>query len=226
MSDTALVRADRLERIFDVGAQRVHAVRSATFSIEPGARIALVGPSGSGKSTLLHLIAGLDTPTSGTITWPAIGDRTNLRPGPIGIGFQGQSLLPPLTVCENVALPLILAGGAEADASGVAVDLLDVFGVRDLADRLPQDLSGGQAQRIALARAFVGAPKLVLADEPTGQQDRETADQVMRTITTVAELDHTALVVATHDMAVAQTLDARWTMSDGSLSAGAVAWSG
>src|SRR2546427_5272747 len=110
-----LVRAMSIERAFGVGGAQVKAVTDATFSVAAGDTVALAGPSGSGKSTLLHLIAGLDAPTSGSIEWPALGERRALRPGPVAMAFQGPSLLPPLTVLENVALPVILAGGADGD---------------------------------------------------------------------------------------------------------------
>src|SRR5438309_11823515 len=128
MPDTVL-RAVSLDRVYNVGDDQVVAVRGATLSVDAGDTIALVGPSGSGKSTLLHLIAGLDEPTSGSIEWPALGGRWDLRPGPVGIAFQGPSLLPPLTVVENVALPMILAGAEEDDATAAARGLLDVFEV-------------------------------------------------------------------------------------------------
>ena len=116
MSAESLVHADSLVKTFGAGAAAVTAVADATFTIEPGEHIALVGPSGSGKSTLLHLIAGLESPTDGTIVWPALGPRETLRPGAIGLAFQGPSLLPPLSVAENVALPIILGGGSEREA--------------------------------------------------------------------------------------------------------------
>ena len=194
--------------------------------MEPGERIALIGPSGSGKSTLLHLIAGLDRPTSGSIDWPALGRREMLRPGPVGIAFQGPSLLPPLSVIENVALPMILAGATQRDATAAAIDLLDAFDVAGLADKLPEELSGGQAQRVGLARAFVGSPRLVLADEPTGQQDHATGAKVMDAALTIAVQDATALVVATHDPAVAAQLGIAWSVADGHLKTGAMTWSG
>lgn len=216
MPDT-LVRAVSLERAYGVGSAQVKAVDDATFSVEARDTIALLGPSGSGKSTLLHLIAGLDAPTSGSIEWPALGSRQDLRPGPVGVAFQGPSLLPPLTVAENVALPMILAGAGEEDATAAARDLLHVFEVDTVANRLPEELSGGQSERVGIARAFSGAPRLVLADEPTGQQDRVTGGRVLEAIVTVAVLGGAALVVATHDAAVAERLTSRWVMRDGTL---------
>lgn len=217
MRETALVRAETLGRTFGGGRAQVVAVAEASFTLEPADRVALTGPSGSGKSTLLHLIAGLDRPTTGSIEWPALGERVRLRPGPVGLAFQGPSLLPPLTVLENVALPVILAGGDQYDALAEARDLLEVFAIADLAAKLPEELSGGQAQRAGLARAFCGAPRLVLADEPTGQQDQATAARVMEAILTLAARHGTTLVIATHDAAVAGRLPARWTMRDGTL---------
>ena len=203
MERDVLVRARSLGRAYGTGPVKVNALRDSTFTIEAGDLIALVGPSGSGKSTLLHLVAGLDRPSDGDIEWPGIGVRDQLRPGPVAMAFQGPSLLPPLTVIENVALPVILAGGAEADAVAVARDLLDAFGVGEVADKLPEEISGGQSQRVGLARAFSGAPRLVLADEPTGQQDREAGVRLVDAILAIADQDGAAVVIATHDRAVA-----------------------
>jgi putative ABC transport system ATP-binding protein/lipoprotein-releasing system ATP-binding protein len=212
-----LVRASGIGRSYAHGSGRVDAVRAASFTIDDADTIAVVGPSGSGKSTLLHLVAGLESPTAGSITWPAIGDRAALRPGPIGIAFQGPSLLPPLTVVENVALPAILAGQTEADASRAALELLEAFGAAELTERLPEELSGGQAQRVGFARAFAGSPRLVLADEPTGQLDATGGAAIMTVALALTERRRSALVVATHDAAIAQRLDARWVMRDGTL---------
>jgi ABC-type lipoprotein export system ATPase subunit len=212
-----LVRASSVGRSYGSGGTHVVAVHDATFTVDAGDTVAVVGPSGSGKSTLLHLIAGLDVPTSGSIEWPAIGDRRALRPGPVAMAFQGPSLLPPLTVVENVTLPMILAGRDEDESTAAARDLLAVFGVDVVADRLPEELSGGQSQRVGLARAFSGAPRLVLADEPSGQQDRSTGERLLEAILSVAASKGTTLIVATHDAAVADRLAARWTMRDGTL---------
>jgi putative ABC transport system ATP-binding protein len=212
-----LVRADAIARSYVHGSTRVDAVRAATFTIDRGDAIAIMGPSGSGKSTLLHLVAGLDRPTAGSIAWPLIGGRDALRPGPIGIAFQGPSLIPPLTIVENVALPAILAGNTDEDARRAARDLMDAFGVRELADRLPEELSGGQSQRVGLARAFAGPPRLVLADEPTGQLDERTGADVITAGLALARHFGSALVVATHDPSVADRFDARWVMRDGTL---------
>jgi ABC-type lipoprotein export system ATPase subunit len=212
-----LVRAWNLQRSFGSGQSAVVAVAQASLVIEPHDRIALIGSSGSGKSTLLHLIAGLDEPTDGTIEWPALGPIQALRPGPLSIAFQGPSLLAQLTVIENVALPLLLTGVSQEHALDAADALLERFELDPVAHELPEELSGGQIQRAGLARALVGSPKLVLADEPTGQQDRAGRDRVMDALlATVSELG-AALVVATHDPAVAERLATRWSMRNGRL---------
>src|SRR5438552_4215376 len=123
--DDVLVRAEDAGRAFGAGQQAVAAVSGATFTIRGGDRIALIGPSGSGKSTLLHLMAGLDAPTSGTIEWPALGERSVLRPELVTMSFQGPSLMPPLTVTENVSLPLLIAGTSEQEARRLASDMID-----------------------------------------------------------------------------------------------------
>ena len=220
MDETTLVRADALVRTFGSGRATVSAVAGATFAVRPRDGIALVGPSGSGKSTVLHLIAALDRPTGGSITWPALGGREGLRPGPVALAFQGPSLLPPLTVLENVALPVILAGGDENEATESVRHLLELFEVDDLAEKLPEELSGGQAQRAALARAFAGSPRLVLADEPTGQQDGVTGGRLIEAILKLAAEGEVALVIATHDPKVAERLPIRWSMNDGHLQTG------
>jgi putative ABC transport system ATP-binding protein/lipoprotein-releasing system ATP-binding protein len=217
------------------GAGRTYgAGRTATVALQPtdcevggGARIALAGPSGSGKSTLLHLMAGLDAPSVGTVTWPAIGPWEALRPGPVAVVFQGPSLLPPLTVEENVALPLILGGCGDADARAAARAALALLDLQALRDKLPEELSGGQAQRVAVCRALAGAPALILADEPTGQLDRTSGTAVVDVLLAAAEHAGAALVVATHDPAVSRRLAERWELHSGRLVTAAkeAAWS-
>lgn len=216
-SSLALVSARDVARVFGSGSTAVEAVRRATFSLKQGDRVALIGPSGSGKSTLLHLIAALDHPSSGTIEWPALGTAGQLRPGPVAFAFQGQSLLPPLTVAENVALPILLAGGSEEDAKLEADRLLARFGLEEVSENLPEEISGGQAQRAAVARALTGEPRLVLADEPTGQQDHTAARRVMDALLASVEQSGAGIVVATHDSTIADLLQTRWEMNGGRL---------
>src|SRR5690242_6951975 len=220
MSDV-LVRAAGLKKQFGNGQGTVVAVAEATFEIREGDRIALVGPSGSGKTSLLHLIAGLDQPSAGVIEWPALGSAGDLRPGPVAIAFQGPSLLPPLSVAENVALPALLAGGANGDAMAAAEALLEELGLSDVASKLPEEISGGQAQRAGVARALVGRPRLVLADEPTGQLDRASAAALVGLMFKHVEAAGSALIIATHDGSVAERMTQRWTITERKLRTGA-----
>jgi ABC-type lipoprotein export system ATPase subunit len=144
----------------------------------------------------------------------------------VAIVFQGPSLLPPLTVEENVALPLVLGGASDADARERAVEALERLDLADLRDKLPEEISGGQAQRVAVARALAGEPRLVLADEPTGQLDRASADAMVSVLLDAAEHAGAALVVCTHDPVVADRLAERWTMDSGKLTTREAAWSG
>jgi ABC-type lipoprotein export system ATPase subunit len=176
-----------------------------------------VGASGSGKSTLLNIMAGLDAPSKGSVAWPAIGDQSSLRPGPVGVVFQTPSLLPPLNVVENVALPLLLADASRGEADRLARTSLARLGLEWLADKLPEELSGGQAQRVAVARVLAGTPQLILADEPTGQLDHVAAGEVMEALLAVTELLHAGLLVSTHDETIAERLAIRWQMTDGRL---------
>jgi putative ABC transport system ATP-binding protein/lipoprotein-releasing system ATP-binding protein len=217
MHADVLVAAASLRKIHGAGDAAVTALADATFRVVQGDRIALVGPSGSGKSTLLHLIAGLDVPSGGTIDWPGIGPITALRPGPVSVAFQGPALLPPLTVLENVALPLLLSGAGEAEAAGAALEMLLRFAVEDVAEKLPEEISGGQSQRAGLARAAIGRPRLVLADEPTGQLDHETAALVMTALLATLDEAGSALVVATHDEEIARMFPIRWAIAGGRL---------
>ena len=219
----SLVRAEDLQRVYRTGEDEVFAVRSASFRIDPGDRIALVGPSGSGKTTILHLVAGLDEPTAGGIEWPALGSSDRLRPGPVAVAFQGPSLLPPLTVLENVELPLLLLDVGEDEARDRAGELLVRFGLADVADKLPEEISGGQSQRAGLVRALVVRPRLLLADEPTGQlssRSRGIARACWARRPSAGS--GTALLVATHDHRVAGLLDVWWSMRDGVLDEGVV----
>ncbi len=217
LADAVLVRATGVARTFGTGAHAVVAVHDVTCSIGSGDRIALMGPSGSGKTTLLHLLAGLDQPTTGTIAWPDIGTVADLRPGPVAVVFQAPSLLPPLDVVENVALPLLLAGADRRDARTRAVAALARLGLEDLVGQLPEELSGGQAQRVAIARVLAGHPTLILADEPTGQLDHRSGRAVIDALMAAAIHTGAALVVNTHDPAVADQLDVRWSMANGTL---------
>lgn len=203
--------------VYGTGAKAIVALRPTDCVVPEESRIAVVGPSGSGKSTLMHLLSGLQEPTTGSVSWPALETLHALRPGPVGVVFQGPSLLPPLTVCENVALPLQLMGEHYRAAMPKAMELLALVGLAGLADRVPDEISGGQAQRVAIARALATGPRLILADEPTSQLDQATGDFVIDVLLDAADATDAALVVATHDAAIAARFEQRWPVLDGAL---------
>ena len=213
----AVAHADRVVRRFGSGAASIVAVRGVSVTVAPRARIALTGPSGSGKSTLLHLLAGLDAPTTGAVSWPGIDRHGTEGRARIGVVFQGRSLVPNLDVTENVCLPLLFADCAEVEATARAKGALDRLGIAELAHALPDELSGGQAQRVAIARVLAAAPRLILADEPTGQLDQHTAALVIDVLIRGADDLGAALIVATHDPAIAGRLPTEWAMHDGRL---------
>lgn len=199
------------------GQTPVVALASATCRVMPGDRIAIMGPSGSGKSTLLYLLSGLEAPTSGEVEWPALGARTGLRPARIAFVFQVPSLLPSLTAVENVELPLLLNNVEAKTARLAALAALDRVELGGTAEHLPEELSGGQLQRVAMARALAYRPRLIIADEPTGQLDHPTAQRLFDILFATLEDTGTAIVAATHDPAVAERLEAVWHMRHGIL---------
>ncbi|WP_317447487.1 ABC transporter ATP-binding protein [Streptomyces collinus] len=207
-----LVACQNAALTFGQGPHAVVAVHGTTLEIGTDDRLAVVGPSGSGKSSLLHLLAGLEQPTSGTVT-----RSPSVSPYDIGLVFQGDSLIPALSVVENAALPLVLAGRSEPEARRAALAALHLVDAADLADRLPEEISGGQAQRVAAARVLAQAPRLILADEPTGRLDHATGAHVLDALLTAADHIGAALVVTTHDPAVAARLSVRRSMHDGRL---------
>ena len=207
-------------RIFNRGGRSFEALRAASCRVFPGERIAILGPSGSGKSTLLHLLGGLDRPTSGRVAWPELGSILDLRPKLIAVVPQSPSLVPWLSAVENVELPVLLGGEART-ARHQAMARLENLGLANLADRLPQELSGGQAQRVAMARALMGDCKLILADEPTGQIDGATTAALFDALLTHLASRDAALVVATHDPAVAARMGRSWRIDHGVLDAAA-----
>ena len=214
MSD-ALVKLHDVSLNFGKDANLVNAVRNINCTIAAGQHIAVTGPSGSGKSSLLALIGGLDQPSTGEVTWPLWGSQA-LRPRHIGMAFQSPSLLLSLTVEENVELPLLMLG-EKNNSSQRAREALQLLSLEHLADRLPAELSGGQMQRVAFARALVTKPALVLADEPTGQLDQVTGAFVMSQVLAAIKNTKTTLLVATHDLALAATFPTKWQMSFGKL---------
>ena len=192
------------------------ALNATTATIAQGARIALMGPSGSGKSTLLNLVAGLDQPSSGEIDWKGLDGSKGLLPTKIGVMFQSRSLIPWLDVAENVALPLQIAGRSTG-ARDRAMAALAEFGLEQLADKLPEELSGGQAQRVSLVRATIANPPLLLADEPTGQLDHATGSHVLSVLLKWATECRAALLIASHDPLVAEMMATVWQLDHGQI---------
>ena len=217
MNTDIVVRAHDVARAFGKGPAAIVAVHGVSCEVHAGHQIALTGSSGSGKTTLLHLFAGLDVPTTGTVEWPALGGISDLRPGPVAVVFQSPSLLPPLDVVENVALPLLLQGESRGVARSIAIAALERLGLDALESKLPEELSGGQAQRVAIARVLAGHPRLILADEPTGQLDQTNGALVVDALISAATELGAALIINTHDQSVADRLPIRWVMANGRL---------
>ena len=217
----AIVTAQDVSRVFPMPAGPVTALREVSMTIAAGEYVAITGPSGCGKSTLLHLLGGVDTPTTGAVTFEgrdlaamSEADRGRLRLTRIGFVFQRFFLLPMLTAAENVELPQAEAGVAAAPRRDRTRELLDYVGLSDRADHLPSQLSGGEMQRAAIARALANRPALVLADEPTGELDESTSDHIADLFDRV-NADGTALLVVTHNPVLAARATRRLAMSSG-----------
>lgn len=213
----AYVQMKNVKRVYSQGERTFEALKSATCTVMPKDWIVVMGPSGSGKSTLLQLMGGLDMPTSGMISWPALGNIHTLHPKQIGFVFQSPSLIPSLNVIENVKLPLILMDIDDKMAHEMSFEMLRYIELNELSEKLPEELSGGQLQRIALARALVVEPKLILADEPTGHLDHPTAQKLFDVLLDYIDGLDTALVVATHDETIAQHMKTQWRIQHGVL---------
>jgi ABC-type lipoprotein export system ATPase subunit len=211
----ALIRFSNIAKSYGIGSASVRAIEGVSGCITPGMQLALVGPSGSGKTTLLHILGGLEIPSSGSIEWPFLSPGERLRPASVGIVFQAPSLLPPLDVLENVALPLLLAGVRQEQALVRAALALEMLDLAQLSEKLPEELSGGQAQRVAISRVLALKPRIILADEPTGQLDQANASKVIDLLIQVATATNAALIVNTHDLAVAHKFSEIWQLKDG-----------
>ncbi|MFI5763958.1 ABC transporter ATP-binding protein [Streptomyces sp. NPDC051563] len=199
-----------------------HALDGAEFSIHAGEVVAIMGPSGSGKSTLLHCLAGIVTPDSGTITYAgrelsAMNDaeRSALRRSEFGFVFQFGQLVPELTCVENVALPLRLTGVKRKQAERTALEWMERLQVDDLGGKRPGEVSGGQGQRVAVARSLVTNPRLIFADEPTGALDSLNGELVMQLLTEAARSTNAAVVLVTHETRVAAYSDREIVVRDG-----------
>ena len=212
----------KVERRYREGEGFLEILRSADFSILPGQSVALVAPSGAGKSTLLHVSGLLEKPDGGDVlidgaSTAGMGDdaRTALRRNSIGFVYQFHHLLPEFTALENIMLPQMIAGLSNREAADRAQQLLDYLGLAGRATHRPSELSGGEQQRVAIGRAVANGPRLLLADEPTGNLDPRTADHVFGALTKLVRATGLAALVVTHNMELARAMDRRVTLRDG-----------
>jgi putative ABC transport system ATP-binding protein len=219
----SLIELNGIERTFQLGDSQVHALRQINLDIAPGEYVAVMGPSGSGKSTLLNLLGLLDRPDAGKYllegrdaTTLTAGDQAKIRSERIGFVFQSFHLVPRLTAAENIALPLMLSGMLPAERKKRVTAALHDFGLEDRAHHRPDQLSGGQRQRVAIARATVMHPAMILADEPTGNLDRATGEEVMELLEALNATGVT-LIVVTHDQLLGARAARRLTMLDGEI---------
>ncbi len=208
------LRLTGIERKFEQGRRTVEVLRGVDLTISEGETVAMVAPSGAGKSTLLHIAGLLDSPTAGTVAIAGrdvsrLGDdqRTAARRELIGFVYQFHHLLPEFTALENVVIPQLAAGTSGTDARARAADLLDKVGLADRAGHRPAELGGGEQQRVAICRALANGPKVLLADEPTGNLDPETSGRVFDMLLGVVRDTGLAALIATHNHALAERMD-------------------
>lgn len=220
-----VLQCENLSKAFDSGPVRVEVLKNIDFNVEQKSRVAIVGASGSGKSTLMHLLGGLDVPNSGKVTvcgedMSALSDasRGRLRNQSLGFIYQFHHLLPEFTALENVAMPLLLRDGSISDAETQAKEILSKVGLANRVLHKPTELSGGERQRVAIARALVTHPKVILADEPTGNLDSKNAMQVQNEMLELNKELGTAVVIVTHDSRIAESMDEIYSLEDGMLS--------
>lgn len=220
-----MIQASDVCRRYGTDSQQVAAVRDLNLHIGVGKRAAIIGKSGSGKSTLLNLLAGLDRPTSGTLAIDSLrldqltrDELAEYRLKTVGVIFQAFQLIPQRTALQNVELPLILQGVSRSSRLRTAGELLERVGLQKRFGHFPYQLSGGEQQRVAIARALVNSPKVILADEPTGNLDSVTADQILDLLNQVFRELQTTVVFVTHDNEIAERIsDRQFRMSDGLL---------
>ena len=222
MIETSVLRAEHLTKTYRSGERTLTVLRDVSFAVPEGSRCAIVGPSGSGKTTLLGLCAGLDRPTSGSVALNGVAlndlnedELAQTRNQHVGFVFQTFQLIPTLTALENVVVPLELRG--ESGVRRQAIERLNQVGLGDRLDHYPAQLSGGEQQRVSLARAFINQPKILFADEPTGNLDGETAEKVSDLLFELNEAAGTTLVLVTHNLELAQRTQRIITLKAGSI---------
>ena len=222
MSEELLLSASGVRKAYHLGKRKLEVLNGIDLSIEAGEFVAMRGASGAGKSTLLHLLGGLDAPDQGEITfgrWKlTAGSRKELdrfRSREVGFVFQAYHLLPELDALENVAMPARIARMSAGEATERARSLLERVGLAQRMDHRPLEMSGGEQQRVAIARALMNSPRLILADEPTGNLDSATGDEIMRLLEELREEAGATLVIATHDDRLADRARRRVDLKDG-----------
>jgi len=222
MSDAIILQCQQLCKHFQQGDLSVEVLKGVTLSVNAGERVAIMGSSGSGKSTLLHLLGGLEKPTAGTVILD--GENLNkisasklckLRNSSLGFIYQFHHLLGEFTILENVAMPVLIAGTPVKQAHQQAIQLLDRVGLGHRIKHKPGELSGGERQRAAVARALINRPKCILADEPTGNLDSKTAEQIYQLMLELNQELQVSFLVVTHDQELAQRMDRVLHMEDG-----------
>lgn len=216
------MKLENLEKSYQLGKTTVQALRGISLELHQGEFLVVMGPSGSGKTTLLNIIGTLDKPTSGRALIDGediarMNDKqlTKLRRFKIGFVFQFHNLIPVLTAFENVQLPLLTAGKARKVSESRARELLARVRLQDRMDHLPDELSGGEQQRVAIARALANGPRIILADEPTGDLDSKTGFEVVQIMYDMAKQEHAAVVAVTHDPVISERADRLLEMRDG-----------
>ncbi|MDE0769222.1 MAG: ABC transporter ATP-binding protein [Opitutaceae bacterium] len=212
MSESNILELTQVTKTFNSGDRSLEVLKEASFVAKEGESIAIVGPSGSGKTTLLGICAGLDSPSSGdvliegeSLSEMSEDDRADVRNRLVGFVFQNFQLLPTLTALENVQVPLELRG--EKSSESIAKDLLKKVGLEERIDHYPVQLSGGEQQRVAIARAFINRPKILFADEPTGNLDADTSGSIVDLLFELNRESGTTLVLVTHDLDLARKTD-------------------
>jgi putative ABC transport system ATP-binding protein len=217
-----MLEMTRVTKTYRVGGQTLRALDDVDLKLIGGEFVSVVGPSGAGKSTLLHLLGALDQPDSGSIRFQGneIGDlndekQSEFRRHSVGFVFQFFNLLPTMTAWENVAVPKLLDGARLSKVKSRALDLLQLVGLAERAEHRPSELSGGQMQRVAVARALMMDPRLILADEPTGNLDTKTGASIMSLLTDIAHQDGRSVVMVTHNLDAASATDRVITLKDG-----------